>query len=314
MKTKLCKLFGTEFPIISGGMVWCSGWRLAAAVSSSGGLGLIGAGSMHPDVLVSHIEMCRAALNGRPFGVNVPLFYPEIEKLIEIVTSHHVPIIFTSGGNPDLYTARLKDAGCTVVHVVASVKFALKAQAAGVDAVVCEGFEAGGHNGRDEITTMVLVPQVVRALQIPVIAAGGIATGDAILAAMVLGADGVQMGTRFALSAESSAHDNFKELCISLGESDTMLALKKITPVRLVKNNFYSRVALAEARGASADELREILGTRRSRLGIFEGNIQDGELEIGQVTSMIRSIDSVQTIFDQLINEYNQAKGRLCSI
>lgn len=314
MKTKITDLFSIEYPIISGGMVWCSGWRLASAVSAAGGLGLIGAGSMHPEVLTEHIRKCNDELGDIPFGVNVPLFYPEIEKLIELIISEGVKIVFTSGGNPSLYTARLKAAGCTVVHVVASVKFALKAQAAGVDAVVCEGFEAGGHNGRDEITTMVLVPQVSRAVSIPVIAAGGIATGDAMLAAMALGADGVQMGTRFALAAESSAHQAFKELCVTLGESDTMLALKKLTPVRLIKNEFYNRVAQAEARGASVEELRELLGSKRSKHGIFEGDLTEGELEIGQATSLVRSIDTVQEIFNQLISEYSESKKRICSL
>lgn len=314
MKTKLCDLFGIDLPIISGGMVWCSGWRLAAAVSNSGGLGLIGAGSMHPETLREHITKCREATKANPFGVNIPLFYPEIEKVIEIIIDEKIEHVFTSGGNPALYTSRLKAAGCTVTHVVASVKFALKAQAAGVDAVVCEGFEAGGHNGRDEITTMVLTPQVVRAVSIPVIAAGGVATGEGILAAMALGAEGVQIGTLFALSEESSAHENFKNLCISLGEGDTMLALKKLTPVRLIKNEFYTKVSQAEDRGASAEELREILGSRRSKLGIFEGNLNEGELEIGQITSIIREIRPIKEIVNQLITEFNLSKGRICSI
>lgn len=314
MKTELCNILGIEYPIISGGMVWCSGWRLASAVSACGGLGLIGAGSMHPETLTEHITKCAAALNGKPYGVNVPLFYPEIEKVISIIEQHRVPIVFTSGGNPSLYTSRLKAAGCRVVHVVASVKFALKAEAAGVDAVVCEGFEAGGHNGRDEITTMVLVPQVVRAVKIPVIAAGGIATGEAILAAMALGAQGVQLGTRFALAAESSAHDNFKRMCISLTESDTMLCLRKLSPVRMIKNELYNRIAQAEARGAEVEELREILGSRRSKLGIFEGELNEGELEIGQAVSLVRSIDTVRQIFDQLITEFETSKQRICSI
>lgn len=314
MQTKITNLFGIQFPIISGGMVWCSGWKLAAAVSMSGGLGLIGAGSMHPEVLQEHIEKCKKALGTVPFGVNIPLFYPEIERVIDIILEQGVKIVFTSGGNPALYTARLKAGGCTVVHVVASVKFALKSEAAGVDAVVCEGFEAGGHNGRDEITTMVLVPQVASAVSIPVIAAGGIATGKGVLAALALGAEGVQMGTRFALAHESSAHINFKNLCITLGEGDTMLALKKLTPVRLIKNEFYKKVAEAESRGASAAELRELLGSRRSKHGIFEGELAEGELEIGQVTSMVRSIDSVQEIFDDIITEFNQTKAKICSI
>lgn len=289
MKTKITELFSVEYPIISGGMVWCSGHRLASAVSLAGGLGLIGAGSMHPEVLAEHIAKCRETLapSGKPFGVNVPIFYPEIERVIEILIRERVPIVFTSGGSPALYTARLKQAGIIVAHVVASSKFAQKAEAAGVDAVVCEGFEAGGHNGRDETTTMVLVPAVCAAVSIPVIAAGGIATGAQMLAAMALGADGVQLGTRFALCAESSAHDNFKQRCRALAEGGTMLSMKKITPVRLVKNEFYDRVAIAEAQGASVEELREILGAKRSKLGIFEGDMAQGELEIGQVASLV---------------------------
>lgn len=313
MKNCLTDLLGVDYPIVSGGMVWCSGWRLAAAVSSCGGLGLIGAGSMHPDVLVEHIAKTREALadSGRPFGVNVPIFYPEIERVIEILIQERVPIVFTSGGNPALYTSRLKEHGITVVHVVASAKFARKAEDAGVDAVVAEGFEAGGHNGRDEITTMALIPQVRAAVSIPVLAAGGIATGRGVLAAMALGADGVQMGTRFALSEESSAHEDFKKFCTTLSEGDTMLMMKKLTPVRLIRNDFFRRVAEAEARGASADELREILGSRRAKLGMFDGDLAEGELEIGQITSAIRSIESVSAIFDSVIAEYNAALTQL---
>ncbi|CDN30359.1 Enoyl-[acyl-carrier-protein] reductase (FMN) [Mucinivorans hirudinis] len=311
MKTKICDLFGINYPIISGGMVWCSGWRLAEAVSRAGGLGLIGAGSMTPELLEEHIVKCRKALGEIPFGVNLPLFNPLAEKMIEVIENQEVRVVFSSGGNPALYTKRLKESGCKVAHVVASVKFALKAECAGVDAVVCEGFEAGGHNGKEELTTMVLTPQVARAVSIPVIAAGGIATGDAVLAAFALGAEGVQMGTRFALSEESSAHENFKKLCITLGEGDTMLALKKLTPVRLIKNDFYKRIAEAESRGASAEELLEIIGFKRTKLGIFEGDLNEGELEIGQITSIIRSIQTVQDVFNQVIEEYEIALSKL---
>lgn len=313
MKTAVTEIFNIEFPVISGGMVWCSGWRLAAAVSAAGGLGLIGAGSMHPETLAEHIGKARKALSGtgRPFGVNIPLFYPEIEKVIEILISEMVPIVFTSGGNPALYTTRLKTAGITVAHVVASAKFARKAEAAGVDAIVAEGFEAGGHNGREEITTMTLIPQVRQVTNLPLLAAGGIATGRGMLAAMALGADGVQMGTRFALSAESSAHEAFKNLCTTIGEGDTMLCLKKLSPVRLVKNEFYQQVAQAEARGASADELRDLLGVRRSKRGIFEGDLSEGELEIGQIASLIRKVEPVADIMKDIIKEFRKAVGEV---
>lgn len=313
MKTSVTELFNIEYPIISGGMVWCSGWRLAAAVSQAGGLGLIGAGSMHPETLSEHIAKARTALagTGKPFGINVPLFYPEIERIIEILITEKVPIVFTSGGNPALYTTRLKAAGIIVAHVVASAKFARKAEAAGVDAIVAEGFEAGGHNGREEITTMALIPQVRQATTLPLLAAGGIATGQGMLAAMALGADGVQMGTRFALAAESSAHEAFKNRCISIGEGDTMLCLKKLSPVRLIKNEFYERVAAAEARGASAEELREILGAKRSKRGIFEGDLTEGELEIGQIASLIRAVEPVAEIMQNLIEELRNAVGEV---
>lgn len=313
MKTSVTELFNIEYPIISGGMVWCSGWRLAAAVSGTGGLGLIGAGSMHPETLVGHITKARTALagTGKPFGVNIPLFYPEIERIIEILITEKVPIVFTSGGNPALYTARLKAAGITVVHVVASAKFARKAEAAGVDAIVAEGFEAGGHNGREEITTMALIPQVRQATTLPLLAAGGIATGRGMLAAMALGADGVQMGTRFALAAESSAHEAFKNRCTSLGEGDTMLCLKKLSPVRLIKNEFFERVAEAEAKGASPEELRELLGAKRSKRGIFEGDLTEGELEIGQIASLIRTVEPVAEIMQTIITEFREAVGEV---
>jgi enoyl-[acyl-carrier protein] reductase II len=311
MKTTVTELFKIEYPIVSGGMVWCSGWRLAAAVSAAGGLGLLGAGSMHPETLAEHIAKTRQALGGnggRPFGVNVPLFYPEIDALIDLLIAERVPIVFTSGGNPALYTERLKAAGMTVAHVVASARFARKAEAAGVDAVVAEGFEAGGHNGRDEITTMTLIPQVREATRLPLLAAGGIATGRGMLAAMALGADGVQIGTRFALSAESSAHEAFKARCTTLGEGDTMLCLKKLSPVRLVKNEFYARVAEAEARGAGVEELRELLGARRSKRGIFEGDLAEGELEIGQVASLVRRVEPAGEIVREIITEFRTAR------
>ena len=313
MKTAVTEILNIEFPVISGGMVWCSGWRLAAAVSAAGGLGLIGAGSMHPETLVEHIGKAREALAGtsKPFGVNIPLFYPEIEKVIEILISEKVPVVFTSGGNPALYTTRLKTAGITVAHVVASAKFARKAEAAGVDAIVAEGFEAGGHNGREEITTMTLIPQVRQVTELPLLAAGGIATGRGMLAAMALGAEGVQMGTRFALSAESSAHEAFKNLCTTIGEGDTMLCLKKLSPVRLIKNEFYQQVAQAEARGASADELRDLLGVRRSKRGIFEGDLSEGELEIGQIASLIRQVEPVADIMQNIVKEFREAVGEV---
>lgn len=312
MKTSITELFQIKYPIISGGMVWCSGWRLAVAVSRAGGLGLLGAGSMHPDVLEQHIDKCREA--GVAFGVNVPIFYPEIERVIDLIIAKQVSIVFTSGGNPGLYTSRLKAAGCKVVHVVASARFAQKAEAAGVDAVVCEGFEAGGHNGRDEISTMVLTPLVRRAVAIPVIAAGGIATGEAMVAALALGADGVQVGTRFALSQESSAHPAFKEYCLNIGESGTMLALRKLSPVRLVKNDFYNRVAQAESRGAEVEELRQILGSRRSKHGIFEGDLVEGELEIGQAAALCSRVMTAHEIVEDIMVEYNNSLQRLCSI
>lgn len=311
MKTKITDLFDIQYPIISGGMVWCSGWRLASAVSCNGGLGLIGAGSMHPEVLREHIAKCRTAVEGKTFGVNIPLFYPELETVIDIVIKERVPVVFTSGGSPAIYTTRLKEAGIKVAHVVASTKFAKKAEAAGVDAVVCEGFEAGGHNGRDELSTMVLIPLVAEAVKIPVIAAGGIASGRQWLAAEALGAQGVQIGSLFALTAESSAHNRFKTLCTTLGEDATMLSIKKITPVRLIKNNFYERISQAENNGASAEDLREILGRGRAKSGIFEGDLNEGELEIGQVVAAINDIKSVNEVMQCLISQYYTAKQSL---
>jgi len=303
-QNRINALFGIRYPIVSGGMVWCSGWRLASAVSRAGGLGLIGAGSMHPEVLREHIAKCRVATD-KPFGVNVPLLYPEIETIMKIIIEERVPIVFTSAGNPKTWTRKLQDEGIKVAHVVSSSKFAAKCEEAGVDAVVAEGFEAGGHNGAEETSTMVLLPHVRRQISIPLIAAGGISTGEAMLAAMALGAEGVQVGTRFALTAESSASDEFKRLCTELKEGDTMLALKKVGATRLIKNHFYDRVKEAEDRGASADELRELLGRGRAKKGIFEGDLTEGELEIGQIASLITDIPSAEEVVAKIIKEYN---------
>ena len=302
---RICELFGIEKPIVQGGMVWCSGWRLAAAVSNAGGLGLLGAGSMHPETLVEHIRKMKQATD-KPWGINVPLMYPEIDRLMDIIIEEGVKIVFTSAGSPKKYTARLHEAGIKVAHVVSSSLFAKKCEDAGVDAVVAEGFEAGGHNGREETTTMTLIPQVRKATALPLIAAGGIGSGEAILAAMALGAEGVQIGTLFALAAESSASDEFKRLCTSLKEGDTMLCLKKISPTRLVKNTLYNKVAEAEAAGASVDELREILGKAASKRGIFEGDVENGEIEIGQIASAVKSIDTVDEIFARLEREFSE--------
>jgi enoyl-[acyl-carrier protein] reductase II len=310
MRHQVQKLFNIKYPIIQAGMVWCSGWRLASAVSNAGGLGLIGSGSMHPETLREHIQKCMAA-TVHPFGVNVPLLYPEIEKIIEIIVNEGVKIVFTSAGNPSTWTAYLKDRGITTVHVVSSVKFARKSVEAGVDAVVAEGFEAGGHNGREETTTLCLLPMVCDAVSVPVIAAGGIASGRAMLAAEALGADGVQIGSRFAASKESSAHDNFKNRLIRLAEGDTILTMKQLTPVRMIKNNFYKQVAQAEMKGASIDDLRNLLGKGRSKRGIFEGDLEEGELEIGQAASFVKEIKSAAEIIEEIWQEYNQAKALL---
>lgn len=303
MKNRITDLFGIKYPIVAGGMVWCSGWRLASAVSNSGGLGLLGAGSMHLPTLEEHIRKCKAATSA-PFGVNIPMFYPQIEELIDMVIREGVKIVFTSAGNPAIWTPKLKEAGITVVHVVSSSKFAVKAQGAGVDAVVAEGFEAGGHNGREETTTMVLIPAVCKAVDIPVIAAGGISSGRTMMAAQVLGAEGVQIGTRFALSVESSASEEFKRRCLSLPEGDTMLCLKKIGGVRMIKNDVYQRIKEAEDRGAGVEELKEIVGMRRPKRGIFEGDLNEGMLEIGEVASLIDKVETVQEIFDDILGEY----------
>lgn len=311
MNTRIQALFKIEIPIVQAGMVWCSGWRLAAAVSNAGGLGLIGSGSMYPAVLQEHIQKCKAATD-QPFGVNVPLLYPDIDAIMKIIIAEGVKIVFTSAGNPGTWTSFLKDRGVTVVHVVSSLKFALKAQQAGVDAVVAEGFEAGGHNGREETTTLVLIPLIKDKLTIPLIAAGGIASGRAMLAAEVLGADGVQVGSRFAVASESSAHSDFKQKVLQSGEGDTILTLKQLTPVRLIKNQFYDSVNQAEMKGASKDELLNLLGKRRSRLGIFEGNLEEGELEIGQVAASLKEIQPAATILKEIWDEYNSLKKTLC--
>lgn len=304
MNNRITSLFGIKYPIISGGMVWCSGWRLASAVSNAGGLGLIGAGSMHPETLREHIQKCKAATD-KPFGVNVPLMYPDIETIMDIIISEGVKIVFTSAGNPKLWTKKLQDNGIKVAHVISSSKFALKCEEAGVDVVVAEGFEAGGHNGREETTTMVLTPQVRKSISIPLIAAGGIGTGSAMLAAFALGAEGIQMGTRFALTQESSASNEFKELCINLKEGDTILSLKKLSPTRLIKNDFYNTVQEAEDRGATVEEMRGILGRGRAKKGIFEGDLSEGELEIGQVSSLIEDLPTAADVVNSVIEEYN---------
>ncbi len=307
---RICKLFNIRYPVISGGMVWCSGWRLASAVSNAGGLGLIGAGSMHPEVLAEHIAKCKAA-TGKPFGVNVPLLYPEIEKIMEIIVASGVKIVFTSAGNPALWTSFLKQRGITVVHVVSNTKFARKAAEAGVDAIVAEGFEAGGHNGREETTTMVLIPHVRQAVDIPLIAAGGIGSGRAMLAAMALGADGVQAGSLFAATGESSAHQSFKERIVQAAEGDTMLMMKKTVPVRLLKNPFFDVIKEAEARGADAEELKVILGRGRAKRGMFEGDMEGGELEIGQVAATIHTIRPVAEVISGMIGEYDAARAQI---
>lgn len=307
---RICQLFGIELPIVAGGMAWCSGWRLAAAVSNCGGLGLLGAGSMHPATLIDHIHKLREATT-RPWGVNIPLMYPEIDRLIDIVIDEHVPIVFTSAGSPKKYTARLHEHGIKVAHVVASSLFAQKCEAAGVDAIVAEGFEAGGHNGKDETTTMVLLPQVRRATNLPLIAAGGIGSGEAMLAAQALGAEGVQIGSLFAVSSESSASEAFKQACCDAKEGDTMLCLKKIAPTRMLRNQLYERIMEAENSGASADELRQILGTAAAKRGIFGGDVDGGELEIGQVVGSIDKVRSVEEIMDQLLREYVDAARRI---
>ena len=313
-ENRITKLFGIQYPIIQGGMVWCSGWRLAAAVSNAGGLGLLGAGSMHPETLVEHIHKLKAATN-KPWGVNVPLMYPEIDRLMQILVDEQVRIVFTSAGSPKKYTAFLHEAGITVVHVVPSSKLAIKCEQAGVDAIVAEGFEAGGHNGKEETTTLSLIPAVCQAVQLPVIAAGGIACGQQVLAAMAMGAEGVQMGTVFALSAESSANDAFKQRCIAAGEGGTMLCLKALSPTRLVRNALYDRIAKAEAEGQNdAEQLRQILGTAAAKRGIFEGDIENGELEIGQSAAYVKEVLPTAAIMQQIVQQYDEAKKRLVTM
>lgn len=303
---RVCKLFGIRYPIIQGGMVWCSGWRLASAVSNAGGLGLIGAGSMHPETLREHIQKCKKATD-KPFGVNIPLMYPEIEAIMQLVADEGVRIVFTSAGNPKTWTEWLHQHHITVAHVVSSTKFAAKCEEAGVDAIVAEGFEAGGHNGREETTTLCLIPAVRQICTIPLIAAGGIATGEGILAAQSLGADGVQIGTRFALTEESSAHFAFKDRCLSLHEGDTILTLKHLSPTRLIKNEFYSEIEKIEQQGGSIEELKALLGKGRAKRGIFEGDLKEGELEIGQIASLFHHIQPVKEVMKELIDDYNSA-------
>lgn len=307
---RICQLFGIQYPVIQCGMVWCSGWRLASAVSNAGGLGLIGAGSMHPEVLREHIRKCQSTTD-KPFGVNVPLMYPEIDALMNILVEEGVKIVFTSAGNPKTWTGFLKGHGIKVAHVVSSSKFAVKCEQAGVDAIVAEGFEAGGHNGREETTTLCLIPAVRRATTLPLIAAGGIGTGNAMLATFALGAEGVQIGTRFALTEESSAHENFKQLCLNLNEGDTKLLLKKLSPTRLVKGEFTTAVEEAEARGASAEEMKELLGKGRSKKGIFEGNLQEGELEIGQVASLFREMQTVSEVMKEIMEDFRKGMEKI---
>lgn len=308
---RICELFGIQHPIIQGGMVWCSGWKLAAAVSNAGALGLLGAGSMHPETLIEHIEKMKKATS-KPWGINVPLMYPEIDRLMDIIIEHDVKIVFTSAGSPKKYTARLQQAGIKVAHVVASSLFAKKCEEAGVGAVVAEGFEAGGHNGREETTTMTLIPAVRKATSLPLIAAGGIGSGQAMMAAMALGAEGVQVGTLFALAKESSASEAFKQKCIGIGEGDTMLCLKKISPTRLVKNDMYERIHEAENKGADAAALKEIIGNAAAKRGIFEGDTDNGLIEIGQVAAMVDRVMTAEEIICSMINEYDKTRIRLC--
>ncbi len=310
---KITELFKIKYPIVQGGMIWNSGYKLASAVSNAGGLGLIGAGSMYPEVFREHIQKCKKATD-KPFGVNVPMLYPNIEEIMNIIVEEGVKIVFTSAGNPKTWTSFLKENGITVVHVVSSVKFALKAQEAGVDAVVAEGFEAGGHNGREESTTFTLIPMVKQELDIPLIAAGGIATGKGMLAALILGADGVQMGSRFAASIESSAHQNFKDTIVKVRDGDTYVTLKELAPVRLIKNKFFNDLMELYSKCPTADELKELLGRARAKKGMFEGDLDEGELEIGQVAGLIHSIKSVPEIFDEIIAEFQREKERIKSI
>jgi enoyl-[acyl-carrier protein] reductase II len=305
MSNKITALFGIKYPLIQAGMIWCSGWELASAVSNAGGLGIIGSGSMYPEILEQHLKKCKEATD-KPFAVNLPMLYPNIEEHIALIIKYKVPIVFTSAGNPKTYTSYLKEHGIKVVHVVSSLKFALKAQDAGVDAVVAEGFEAGGHNGRDETTTFCLIPSVAKEVTIPIIAAGGIGTGSGMLAAMNLGADGVQIGSRFVSSKESSAHENFKKVVVDAKEGDTLLTLKDLTPVRLVKNNFFNQLQEAYGKGAKKEEIVALLGRGRAKKGMFEGDLVEGELEIGQVAGIINEIKPASEIVEEIISEYKQ--------
>lgn len=310
MENPVCKLFNIKYPLIQAGMIWCSGWELASAVSNAGGLGLIGSGSMYPDVLREHIQKCKKATD-KPFGVNVPLLYPDIDKHIQIIIEEGVKIVFTSAGNPKTWTTKLKEKGITVVHVVSNVKFALKCEEAGVDAIVAEGFEAGGHNGREETTTMVLIPQVRKAVKLPLIAAGGIGSGAGMAAAFALGADAVQIGSRFVATPESSGHQNFKDAVVKAKEGDTILTLKQLTPVRLIKNEFYQKVFAAEQQGASAEKMAEILGRARAKKGMFEGDLNEGELEIGQISGAIDEIKSASEIVKEIIADFKTTVAKM---
>jgi enoyl-[acyl-carrier protein] reductase II len=310
MRNKITQLFNIQYPVIQGGMIWVSGWKLASAVSNAGGLGLIGAGSMYPDVLREHIQKCKKATD-KPFGVNVPMLYPDIEQIMDIIVEEGVKIVFTSAGNPKTWTSFLKEKGITVVHVVSSVKFALKAEAAGVDAVVCEGFEAGGHNGREETTTFTLIPMVKEQVKIPVIAAGGIGSGRGMLAAMVLGADGVQIGSRFAATLESSAHDHFKDTIVKVKDGDTYVTLKELAPVRLVRNKFFNDVQELYQKGPSIEELKSLLGRARAKRGMFEGDLEEGELEIGQIAGLIHEIKPAKQVLEEIITEYTEVKNSI---
>jgi len=313
MNNPITQLFSIKYPIIQAGMVWASGWRLASAVSNAGGLGLIGAGSMYPEVLRKHIQKCKAATKN-PFGVNVPLLYPDIDQLMEVIVEEHVPVVFTAAGNPKLWSEHLKSNGCIVVHVVSSVKFALKAQDCGVDAIVAEGFEAGGHNGREETTTMTLIPLIKKSIQVPLIAAGGIGSGPAMLAAMALGADAVQVGSRFVATPEASSHANFKQEVIRAEQGATVLTLKEITPVRMLKNPFYQKIDQFYQGGATVEELKSLLGRGRAKKGMFEGDVIEGELEIGQVAAQIDSIKPASEVVEEFINTYNSSLNNLNKI
>ena len=313
MNNKITQLFNIEHPIIQGGMIWVSGWKLASAVSNAGGLGLIGAGSMYPDVLREHIQKCKKATD-KPFGVNVPMLYPDIEKIMDIIVEEDVKIVFTSAGNPKTWTAWLQNKGIKVVHVVSSVKFALKAQEAGVDAIVAEGFEAGGHNGRDETTTLTLIPMIKEQIKVPLIAAGGIATGNAMLATMILGADGVQVGSRFVASEESSAHQDFKQVVVDAKEGDTQLTLKELAPVRLIKNKFYNDIQQLYKTAPTSDQLKELLGRARAKRGMFEGDLDEGELEIGQIAGLIHDKKPVAKIVEDIMNEFEIAKRNVSNL